>query len=105
MKRKPVICSLNEADFDGREAAWHALLETTAESCRERDDGFDIRLSPDDDTLARLQQLAALEERCCGWMNIEVRRSDTIHVGITSSEPNGKDVIRLLIPESVRQRG
>jgi hypothetical protein len=38
-------------------------------------------------------------------MNIEVRRSDTIHVGITSSEPNGKDVIRLLIPESVRQRG
>ncbi len=104
MRSTKDLCSLNEADFGGREAEWHSALRHSVRTCRELDDGFELWISGGVGTFSELQRLAALEDRCCGWMKIALEDGERISLRMTSTAPGGKDVIALLIPPSVRNQ-
>lgn len=100
MYDKPIMCTLSEGDFETREAAWQAVLGCGVTECRETPEGFVLSIARDEDVLAEIQRLAALESSCCAWMEIAVDDGDPIVLTMTSKSPGGKDVIAMLIPRN-----
>lgn len=94
------LCSLNEREFGGREAEWHAILERSMIACTELSNGYELSISGNAAVIAEIMRLTALEDRCCGWMKIDLARGEPASLKITSSVDGGKEVIKLLLPAS-----
>ena len=99
------FCTLGEREFGGREAAWHAVFRESIRECRDLEDGFQFWLAANPGVFLELERLAALENRCCRWMRIDVQGGDPVSLRITSAAIGGKDIIRLLIPETMKIAG
>lgn len=64
-------CSLDEEGARKRQAAWHQLVGEALRSHDRTDDGTVIlRFGGDDQTEARVCELAELEQRCCSFFDM-----------------------------------
>lgn len=90
----PVVCSLTSAEAGDRLTEW-SDLQRLATSIEDLYDGARVRLpiAHADD----VKDLANRESTCCSFLNIETTdRGDSVEMTITSPNPDGVPVVRLL---------
>jgi hypothetical protein len=97
-KTVPVACTLSQADLGDQAASWHAVLRGSILGLEELSDGFALSVAHSPATAQELRRLASLEGECCGWMRIAVGDGDPISLSIRTENPDGKEIIKLLLP-------
>jgi hypothetical protein len=70
-RRKPIVCSLSAADRKVRGDRWRRLISQWSGRIAVARNGVTIRFD-DPRIWAELQELVALERRCCEWMRLDL---------------------------------
>jgi hypothetical protein len=92
----PIACSLEEKERQDRVAEWGSLMTDAVIHREATDTGVRLLLQASNGTRQRLDELIALESKCCEWMTFEVSGAGPLTVEITADEEFGGAAIREL---------
>lgn len=91
-------CTLDEGQAHERQSAWHQLAADALKSRERTDDGTVVlRFDGDEETEARVRELAALEQRCCSFFDLPVTRDGDEVVLRATAPDTHSDYLELLL--------
>lgn len=78
MNDDPIACDLGALDGSEREtrASLADALRDATIAVAEQPDGYAFRIDPASPSAERIEDLVALERRCCPFLEFEIRRDD-----------------------------
>lgn len=91
-------CTLDEEQARQRQSAWHQLAGDALRSRGRADDGTVVlRFEGDDQTEARVRELAELEQGCCSFFDMTVTRDGDQVVLHATAPDSHSDYLELLL--------
>jgi hypothetical protein len=84
------LCALGDEAREERGRWWRDALARSVISLTEHDDGFELTLRNDAQTLAEMNALVAAEARCCSWLNLVLEPGDVLTLRIMADSAEGR---------------
>ncbi len=81
-----IACTLTTSDLAAQRGRWLRLIRVSGSGRVETADGLRLGFRADSGVAEELEQLAAVERRCCAWAAWSVTRSDDrVELAVTSA--------------------
>jgi hypothetical protein len=96
----PVACSLSQADLARRSARWHELASRALQQASRTPHGQQLTFSTSHQAADELEELAALERRCCPFATWTVHSADgQLILDITATSPEGVQAVHAMFAD------